>query len=191
MENYYFTDIPKELYPFKSDTPFCNCIECTKNIIENESGYLIEKAIRRYKEFNTEDVIFEYALCMECAMELKSQISEQSQQVLAEYFSNNFDLTERMMLLEEKELYSINDMTNRCPFKNIDIKDCDEYQIVAECKGNQLVVGLFPYSISHLALDEMADLLSTETLGFMNGFGEKHFGVPPEYENSTNRFILI
>ena len=60
-------DIPSEFYSFSSGVLFDRCIDCDKYLLEKDTEYFIEKAIRQYDGYKARDVIFEYAICFQCA----------------------------------------------------------------------------------------------------------------------------
>lgn len=164
---------------------------CEKELIASNSDYLIEKSFKRYPTYQTQEVLFDYAICMDCAMKLKGEISTSSSQKMEAYFEERYDIEERGLMLEEKDLYSVGDLYERCALKNKQQKECTEYQIIAQCAGDKMVVNLFPQMICDDAMNEIADLLSEETLGFFDDFTNKYFGIPPELESKSSRKLIF
>ena len=96
-------DIPQDLYSFEKDRPFDRCIECNKFLLNEDTEYLIEKAIRNYQGFQAKDVIFDYAICMDCAKVLRKQISVGSWQQIMTYFQKNLNVSNWIRTKEESE----------------------------------------------------------------------------------------
>ena len=72
--------IPRELWSEHDEAPFKTCSDCGSALEERGTLYVIGKAWR------DAEVVFEFALCMQCGLALFSQYSEESKQNLAAYF---------------------------------------------------------------------------------------------------------
>ena len=73
------SDIPSVFRSTDTKKPFERCIQCNKYLLELDSEYLIEKAIKQYQGFEAKEVIFEYAVCMDCAEKMRQSLSAESQ----------------------------------------------------------------------------------------------------------------
>lgn len=181
-------EIPKEFYSFENEAPFDHCIECEKYLLDGDTEYIIEKAIRNYQGYNAKDVIFDYAICMECADQMRKEISKESWQAMMNYFQNNLDIQHRMELFNE----SPSEVFSSCMIKKTPMEECQEYQIYAHCKGDKLNMSNPPYMLSGEVMDELLPLLSEKTVDDMNGFMQKHFSPDPSImEPTPPRFILL
>ena len=94
-----YIKIPNLFYSTDTEMPFSNCISCDKYLLQPQSPYVIEKAIKQYPDYNTTDVIFEYAMCMDCYQNINESLSVESKASIEQYFSENVDLNERRKLL--------------------------------------------------------------------------------------------
>ncbi len=164
--------IPELFYSFETQKPFDHCIECSRRLEEN-TQYVIEKAIRSYEGYGAKDVIFDYAICMDCAMELRSSFSKESRQKMDEYFMQNLSGVVGPGHPED-------DYLNSCLIKGIPIERLREYQVYAHCKGGFLSEEVSPYLISSHAQEEVMNLISNATNDLLNGFFDKHFSPDPE-----------
>jgi hypothetical protein len=173
-------DIPPIFYPFEKASPFSHCVSCNKYLLDEEVEYVIEKAIRQYPEFGTSDVIFEYAMCLECADKMKKTLSRESLKCVQAYMVNKSNLLEHSHRLQASHNWNPKDWIGHCIFTGQRIEDQNEYQIFAHCKGKQLFFSAMPYMISSQAMDEMAELLSPKTQDELNRFIDNNFGLPPE-----------
>ncbi len=176
------TDIPHIFHPFEKDSPFSHCVNCQKYLLDQDVEYVIEKAVRQYPEFNTTDVIFEYAMCLQCAELIKKELSKESLANVQSYMINKSNLLAQSQQLRQAHNWNVNDWIGRCIITGEMIEDQQEYQIFAHCKGNQMVFSAMPYMISGKAIDEMADLLSQKTQDELNRFINNNFGIPPEFK---------
>ncbi|WP_421763772.1 hypothetical protein [Ekhidna sp.] len=180
--------IPKEFYSFETDAPFERCIECEKYLLDNETEYIIEKAVKNYEGYSAKDVVFDYAICMDCADVMRKEISKESWQSMMNYFQENMDVMTRLEMQER----SPEENLRSCMIKKTGIDDCREYQIYAHCKGAKLNLENPPYMISGEVMEELLPLLSNKTIDDMNGFMNKHFTPDPSLmEPTPPRLILL
>jgi len=180
-------EIPKAFYSYETGKPFEKCIECGKYLLDDDTEYLIEKAIKTYDGYSAIDTVFDYAICMDCAEKMRNEISKKSWASMMDYFQKNVDFESR--LSHEKSNWE--DYVDRCLVTNKKISECKEYQIYAHCKGKYLNLDNPPYALSSEAIDEIMNLLSNETLGEMNKFFNKHFSPDPSFFEPTPKLILV
>ncbi len=173
--------IPELFKKFDNKEMFSECLVCKKNLLDDNTEYIIEKAVRNYPEKNTQDIIFEYALCFDCINNLKSELSKESTERIQNYFNNNlYNLSNRINNIFDNE----NDYTKyieHCIITGNKISNLDEYVLQAHCKGENLVLSVFPLAISEKVFDDISELLSNKTLDFLNGFMDDYFDYPPEF----------
>lgn len=181
-------EIPKEFYSYATGAPFTNCIECDCDLSDKE--YFIEKAFRTYPGFKAKDVIFELAICAQCAERLRQTMSQDSMIKLAEYMQKNTNATTRMEMMQQ---YPDNPekWTDKCLVSGTLKEDATEYQVYAQCLGSHITIDLMPYMISGDILDEMSQLLSNKTLGEMDDFMGRHFGPPSLAKELPNRRTVL
>lgn len=180
-------DIPKDFFSFETNAPFERCIECEKYLLGAETEYLIEKAVKSYKDFEAKDVIFDYAICMDCAEDLRKEISAESWNRIMGYFQENMDVQKRLEMMQANP----NENIQTCMIKGTRSESCQEYQIYAHCKGTKLNMENPPYLISGEVMEEILPLLSEKTVDEMNGFFNKHFSPDPSFFEPTPKLILV
>ena len=188
-----YIKIPKKFYSTETDLPFTNCVSCDKYLLQPNSPYVIEKAVKQYPDYNTTDVIFEYAMCMDCYQNLHNTMSLESKSNIEKYFNANVDLKERRTnLIKAKEL-SIEDWTSNCIIKGTHVSELTEYQIACQCDGEYLLFTNMPFLIGNAAMDEMMNLLSNKTIGEINGFRDKFFSPDPDLRKLFDepKFVFI
>lgn len=186
-------EIPKEFHSFSTGAKFDRCIDCDRYLLDEHVEYFVEKAIKKYVGFKAQDVIFEYAICINCAEKMRSEMSSESLKSIEAYMMNNTDIGRRMEIIQANPFEPLAWM-DECLIKGLPKDGLTEFQIYAHCQGDKLNLTQMPYMVSGVALEEISQLLSEETLDQFNGFMDKHFGPPPELEEplpTGRRVILI
>lgn len=179
-------------YSYDTGEPFTNCIMCNKHLLHPGTSYIIEKAYKRYPALDTEAVIFEYAICIDCADKMRKELSEESKISINNYFQQHFDFEsryERMMKLK----FDINEWLSECAIKKTDLKENDEYMICAQCDGSKMVFNHFPYMVGGDAMEEISNLISQKTRDVLDGFIDRHLSGPPELKElfKSNKKLLL
>ncbi|WP_420576605.1 hypothetical protein [Ekhidna sp.] len=181
-------NIPEEFYSFETNAPFERCIECEKYLLDEDTEYIIEKAVKNYEGYSAKDVVFDYAICMDCADRMRKEISKESWEKMMQYFQENMDVRARLEMQEK----SPEENLKSCMIKHTEVENCQEYQIYAHCKGGKLNMENPPYMISGEVMEELLPLLSKQTIDEMNGFMNKHFSPDPTLmEPVPPRLVLL
>lgn len=175
--------IPRIFHSDAEDKPFDKCIDCNKYLLKGNQEYIIEKAFKKYIDYEADDTIFEYAICLDCAEKLFMSFSEPSRKAIEEYFEEHVKIEEQLTELARAESFEINDHINKCMIKGLPIEDLQEYQLVCYCRGNKISMIRPPYMISGEAADEVMQLLSNATIDILNGFTDEFLGLPPEFKD--------
>ena len=74
------------------------------------------------------------------------------------------------------------DLPDECMITRKPKNELDEYMIYAQFRGDKMVKSTMPYLLSGKAMDEIADLLSNQTIDQLDDFMGEYFGGPPELE---------
>lgn len=179
--------IPSDFYSFETNAPFEHCIECNRYLLEDGTEYLIEKAVKNYDGYKAKDVVFDYAICMNCADLMRNEISKESWKNMMKYFQDNMDFSERIAMAKRDPAENL----KKCMIKKTSKDDCSEYQVFAHCNGKNLTMQNPPYMISGEVIEELLPLLSEKTIDEMNGFFNKHFAPDPSFFEPTPKLILV
>jgi hypothetical protein len=182
--------IPELFYSEATSQKFNFCIDCEKYLLNPDTLYVIEKAIRNFKKFNTNDTIYEYAMCMECQNKLWDSFSKSSNEKIDEYFSN-IDYAARIKKFKTVNNENIKSMISNCIIKETTLEKVNEYQLVALCKGEKLIVHYAPFMISGEAMGEVAELLSNKTLDIIGGLIDNFLGLPPELDKKKKPKLIF
>ena len=175
--------IPKLFYSDASGQPFDKCIDCNKNLLKGSQEYIIEKAFKKYVDYNASDTIFEYALCLNCAEKLFMSYSESSRKAIENYFEDHVNIESQLSKLAGNDDFVLESHINKCMIKGLAIEDLQEYQMVSFCRGDRLSLIRPPYMISGEAADEVMQLLSNATIDILNRFTDEFLGLPPEFKD--------
>jgi hypothetical protein len=187
------TNIPKQLHSDLSDDAFCNCVMCDIDLMASQVPYLIEKAFKRAPDGSLY-TIFEFAICMDCAQKTQDQMSRESLAKIQEYFAERTNLIERNEAKFENEELDFESWVDECVLSNKRISECDEFQVLATCQGDQMDMGVFPYALSGDEAEKMQELLSAQTKDEMDDFMNRHLDLPPELKmllRESNSVVLV
>ena len=158
--------IDKAFFPFDSEEPFGSCTMCQTKF-EEDTDFLVEKAIKG------NDVIFEIAMCIPCAENMRKQMSIESMKKIEEYMAT-VDLQSRAEHFLENQSDNIKDYIGKCLVSGKSIDPDEEHQIYAYCQGKEMVYSALPYAISSEIMEEIQELLSPETRQEMDDFMDQY-----------------
>ncbi|HNV50098.1 MAG: hypothetical protein WBH71_06475 [Bacteroidales bacterium] len=186
--NYYNDDskliIPSLFYDSISNMPIERCQVCQKKIIETDAEYMIEKVFRRNPISGKMEVMFEFAICFSCALTFVNSYSAQSKENLQRYFAEH--LEGRITHIFQKSITSeidIYDHLSTCAITGKKVTELEEYQIIGRFRGGFLKLDEPPFLIGANSMDDVADLLSNETIDNMDDFTGKYLTGPPEFRD--------
>lgn len=192
MDQKEFTiEIPKRFFSDVSDEPFENCNICGKYLLDSDVSYVIEKAVKNYKDQDFTSTIYEFAICHNCHSDMQKSMSDESLKSLQKYYNTVMQERGNEPMMIDMRNFNMDDWLSKCFFKGKEINDMNEYQIVAQFKGSKLVMNTPPIIIGEEAMKQMAELLSDKTTDEMNGFREKFLGPSPEFEELIHGKKLI
>ena len=173
--------IPKDFLEFETGEHFKRCIQCECDLLEEGTRYIIERSIRRYPGMKASDVVYEYAMCLECVVRQKEEMSSESLQNLESYFLNNMSM-EKM-----KNSYDLDKSTGSCAVYGTGFNEMSEYVSQATCNGKHLDPMMNLMVLGERAMGEMEELISQKTRDEMDDFIDQHFSGPPEWRELLKR----
>jgi len=175
--------LPESFYSIETGEPIASCLVCDTDLLDESTEYLLEKGLRRYEAYDVQETVFEYALCMDCHATMRESFSETSMRRCQAYLSKHVDLTGRTARLLDTESPDPIDWLRHCIVHDTPREDLEEYQVMAHCRGNQMLLTHLPLVMGGPAMDELAQRLSNETLDELGGFRDEHLGLPPELKH--------
>ena len=191
-------DIPADFCNSETGQPFTNCLVCECDLMQETQPYSIERAIRHYPEMKLKSVVFEYALCAGCTSTMEKELSKDTKASIMEFFAKNFKYNQRPTWTaidpetEELNTFDCNNWIDQCAINGSSKTELFEYTLCARCIGGKIIPEVAPYMISGLAQDDLIELFSNKSLGFLDDFTDRHFSGPPELkELFKGRPILV
>lgn len=176
-------DIPEVFYPFESNEPFKECMVCSIDLTLGSIDYYVEKAIKNNVEYQVKDVVFEYAICSSCAQNMQKSISEESQQSMQLFFTNQTEFMNKIQAYQQGEGEELETILSKCSLYGQPTEQMSEYMMLGHFRGDKMVATTMPYILGGKAMDELSELMSNETIDEMNKFKDQYFGGPVELEN--------
>lgn len=182
--------IPESLHSTETGEPISTCLVCDKPLLDDSTEYLIEKGVRQYESYDVQETIFGYALCMDCHVTLQQAFSDRSRQRCQTYLASHIDAHDRATSLLEGEDFSPNDWIRQCAIHDTPRENLREFQVLAHCQGEKMLLSHLPLLIGGTAVDELTQLLSDETIDDLGGFRDEYFGLPPELKQNVQGPVL-
>ncbi len=185
-------NIPNIFHSYMNEGPFEQCIVCEKSLLDDNTHYFIEKAFQRYDITDNPNTVFEYAICADCAENMRESFSKTSLEKIDAYFENRVDNVQRSVDIFMNNGHKTEKWLEHCMIKNTAQNTLKEYQIYGEFIGSQLLHGPSLFLLSGEAIEELSELLSPQTLGEIDDFVGEFFGLPPEFEEAwKNRDVVL
>ena len=172
--------IPESFYSVETKEPISQCLVCDTPLLDEPTEYLVEKGYRQYEAYDVQETVFEYALCVECHAEMQQSFSEVSKRRCQAYLSRHMDLAGRTRMLLGDESTDPSDWMQRCIVHDTPREELEEYQVMAHCQGDQMLLTHLPLLMGGPAMEALAERLSAETIDDLGGFRDEHLGLPPE-----------
>lgn len=167
-----FKPVPEEFHSFETGEPFERCCICDTFLLDDNTGYLIEKA------FNKNETIFEYAMCYPCRDNLCSELSPASLKLIEHYFDERVDMLARRNKLITLPGLDHRPWINHCVLSGKAIQASSEYQIYGQCDGGDLLFTYLPYAICGEEIDSLSKSLSKKTRDRLDEFIDDVLGIP-------------
>lgn len=181
--------IPPTFYADATEAPFEECLVCEQALRDGSTEYVIEKGYRSFPTYDVEETVFGYALCLRCHATLSQSFSDASEKRCQAYLTEHVDLHARTALLEE-DAPDPEQWLRRCIVHDTPKTELEEYQILAHCRGDDLLLTHLPLLIGGPAIDELVQRLSNETIDELGGFQDEYFGLPPELKRNLQGPVL-
>jgi hypothetical protein len=161
-------------------------------VLEQNLAYSIEKVIKRIPAMQMEETLFEYCLCHRCGTQAWSELSEHSRHSIQHYFAEHQQqLAEHLQKLWDAP--TLESCFEYCLFTNIPKHQTETYQLLAHCRGTEVLLHKGAFMVSDKATETLTSLLSAETKEFLDNFIDDNFGLPPELKEhlkDTPLFML-
>ncbi|MBN1816313.1 MAG: hypothetical protein JW828_03075 [Sedimentisphaerales bacterium] len=182
-----YVPIPKIFHSIYEEGPFSKCIVCTRDLLEKQAEYMIEKV------FRGTEVIVEYAICDACAAQLGSELSIESTQRMERFLAEKVNWTARIEQIMNVEGEDLDQWIDSCLISGRKRSELDSYQLCARCRGNKIERTILPLMIAGSVAEEINKQLSKKTRDRLDGFVGDYLGLDPEFQNLPvdTPFLLI
>lgn len=180
--------IPEKFHNSLTEKPFEYCKMCQKELLNSQSDYIIEKAYRKFKDNQGEELIFEIAICHDCSANMRASLSKESLSNIQNFFFRKS--MQRRAEIEKSDSF-IEDQLSECLLSGISIEHTEEYQIYAHCNGSQITADGGYFMLSDEIIEEIQSLLSKESKDELQRFADDNFGIPPELKKLFSRGDLV
>lgn len=179
--------IPPAFHSLETDGPFDACLRCSRPLLGGDEMYMIERAFKR------DEPIIEYAICMKCAGNSTTELSEESRLAIQQWFQQRLDPMARFdLLMDATEAEDGHPLFGQCAITGLPAGDCEERQIMAMCKGDRMLLNpSSPMMLSAAVMEEIVGILSEKTKGWMQDFVGDNFGMPPEFCDNPDLLPLL
>lgn len=178
--------IPEKFDNSLIEGKFIECSVCQADLSSPDTEYLIEKAYRRFPDNLGEELLFEVAVCFDCASRMRGELSKESLQNIQAYFQ------EKSM---EQKLANPNPdptiLLDQCLLSGKNIHDTKEYQVYAHCRGGDLADPFSYYMLSDDTIEAIQELLSDHTREQLRKFSDDNTGMPPELKKLFSNGDLV
>ncbi len=182
--------IPPTFHAEDTEAPFEECLACERSLRDGSTEYVIEKGYRSFEAYDVQETVFGYALCMRCHATLSQSFSTASEQRCQSYLSERMDLRTRTASLLDDDTADPAQWTRQCVVHDTPKEELQEYQVLAHCHGDDLLLTHLPLLIGGPAIDELVQRLSNETLDELGGFRDEHLGPPPKLKRDLQGPVL-
>jgi hypothetical protein len=179
--------IPAAFHSLELDGPFEKCLLCDCELRSSGQPYMIERVFKRAEP------IIEYAMCQSCITTSNEELSTESRQSIREWFQASFNPLTRLREMDRyRDDSDVQSLFSECAITGTAAGNCQERQIMAMCQGDRLIVGFgSPMMLSGAAIEQIVELLSEQTRGWMQDFVSDNFGMPPEFCDSPDMLPLL
>ena len=182
--------IPESLHSIETGAPIATCLACDRSLLDGPTEYLIEKGYRQYEAYDVQETVFGHALCMDCHATMRQSFSDASKRRCQAYLSKHVDLAGRTERLLDADSRDPADWTRRCVVHGTPRQELEEYQIMAHCQGDELLLTHLPLLMGGPAIDALVQRLSSETLDDLSGLRDEHLGPSPELKHDLQGPIV-
>ena len=159
---------------------FKTCVVCEAYLLRRGNQYFIEKS------YKGEEVIFEYAICLNCAANFRTIYSEDSKRIIENFFVEKVNLIARGEKLLKSNNHRIGNWLSHCLFTDVKKEGLKEYHIYAHCDGENLLLSYLPFLICSQVIGELYQKLSRKTKDENDRFISDYLNKMPDFDRILN-----
>lgn len=175
--------IPSFFFKYDTEVPFEYCSFCEGSLARFDK-YAVEKVFRQHRSVGTSEIVYEYAVCWECAGGIGEEVSEESMRAISELFRQHGEnVLMKTEHLHNLELYNIDSWIERCSLTGKEIRLCEEYAVSGVIENDRLVYELSPMVVSDEFMERLQSVLSKETKDKFDGLRDKVLDGSPSIDD--------
>jgi hypothetical protein len=179
-----YRSIPREFHSLL-EGPFAKCMLCEEELAQPARRYFVERI------FRGEEPIVEYAMCLNCQECMSSELSEDSQRNIQQFFEQvDYESRVERLRAHVKDV-GVEAWIDTCLVTGKRREECRGYQIVGLCQGAELELSIAPFMLSDEAVEEVMKVISKQTRERLDDFMGDHFGMPPEFCERPDFFPVL
>ena len=95
--------------------------------------------------YTAQDVVFDYAICLTCALKIRKEFSTDSLAKINAYFSKHIVMSSHPL---QKNPIDIDQCLAQCAIKKTSVTEMPNYQGYGHFYGNKMIKSIYPYLIS-------------------------------------------
>ena len=169
--------IPKVFISDASGEVFLNCKVCNRDLMSGDIPYSVEKAKRKMPDKGPDITLFEIAVCMHCAQKQAQKMSKASRLFMEQTLVSEKSKHKKQAMWDGNWQES---WDKQCFYDENPIQDNEEYHVVGQFLGGQILNGFPPFVIGYDMLEYINENLSAETKEELDDFGNKYLGTDPK-----------
>jgi hypothetical protein len=178
--------LPPFFHNYETGEPFSHCLVCDKDLSKVDK-YAVEKVLKQNRNMTSPEIIYEYAICMDCAGNMQEEISEESMRSIQDLFEqHSFNALMKLEYLHGTDKYDIKAWTERCSFTGKETRLCSEFSVSGIIENGRLVFEHAPMVISDDFMEMIQDSLSKKTRDYFDDFRDSYFDLPPDIKDIIN-----
>ena len=183
IRKFFGDGIPSFFNNYDTGAPFTTCTFCDVELA-TKSKYAIEKMINQNITVQSREIVYEYALCWDCAKTMGSTVSDDSKKAIKELYNEHSETVMRKLgYLHHTEKYSLESWLERCSLTGKEIRLCGEFSVSGIVEGGNLVYEQSPIVVSDEFMHKLQQVLSKETKEGFDGLRDKILNVSPSIED--------
>jgi hypothetical protein len=183
IRKFFNEGIPSLFNNYDTGAPFTKCTFCNEGLA-NKSKYVVEKMINQNIVLQSREIVYEYALCWDCAATMGSEISDDSKEAIQELYNEHSETVMRKLdYLHSTEKYSLESWLERCSLTGKEIRLCGEFSVSGIIEGGNLVYEQSPIVVSDEFMHKLQRVLSKETKEGFDRLRDKIMDGSPSIED--------
>lgn len=183
VTKFFDNGIPSLFFNYDTGAPFSSCTFCEKKMT-SETKYAVEKMIHQNTVMQIREIVYEYAMCWDCATALGGDISQESRLAIQQLYNEHGDILMRKLdYLHRTKKYTIDSWLERCSLTGKEIRNCEEFSISGIIESGNLVYEQAPMVVSGQFMQKLHDVLSEETNKGFQGLRDKITDGSPSVED--------